>query len=69
MVAHLPACLASKQVSHMSVRNSGFSSPIDSPTVTNLSTAKLTASPTLASARAVFSVTFVFSLWFTSVVI
>lgn len=47
----LPATLASLHASYMSCLISGLSSAIVSPTVTNLSTAKFTAWPTLATAR------------------
>lgn len=51
MLLHLPATLASLHASYMSCLISGLSSAIVSPTVTNLSTAKFTAWPTLATAR------------------
>lgn len=50
-----PAALASLQASYMSCLISGLSSAIVSPTVTNLSTAKLTACPTRPIARSVRS--------------
>lgn len=50
-IRFLPATLASLHASYMSCLISGLSSAIVSPTVTNLSTAKFTAWPTLATAR------------------
>lgn len=52
---YLPAALASLHASYMSFFISGLSSAIVSPTVTNLSTAKLTACPTRPMALSVRS--------------
>jgi len=51
IVLYLPAILVSLHASYMFCLISGLSSAIVSPTVTNLSTAKFTAWPTLATAR------------------
>lgn len=54
-ILFLPAARASLQASSISIFIVGFSYAIVSPTTTNLSTAKLTACPTLSRALACLS--------------